>query len=197
MPHDAERIQLLGGPYEPPPVRVGQRLRCVLNGPDVRVCGWSDGPAPWPMGRVGHGGRGAYIITDALARAVRAESAAAISHWLGVSIGTVSKWRRALGVPPFNEGTRRLYSLWKPAKLPDEAVPFSPAALRGMRLARGWTQRQTAERMGWTSVNSYGQMESGRRRRSTLRTIERLAAVFGCSVNELLDEANAKPGTAS
>jgi DNA-binding XRE family transcriptional regulator len=188
-----DQIRSMNGPCEPPPVRVGQRVRCVLNGPDVRVCGWGDGRIPWPLGRVGHGGKGAYVVTPELAGAIRSESAAAICYWFGVSTTTVSKWRRALGVPPFNDGTRKLYSLWKPAKLPDESVRFSPAALRRMRIAHVWTQRQTAQRMGWTSVNSYGQMESGRRRQSTLPTLRRLADVFRCPVAELLD-GDAKPG---
>jgi DNA-binding Xre family transcriptional regulator len=187
-----DRTQWLNGPYEPPAVRVGDRVRCVLHGSDVRVCGWGDGRIPWPLGRVGHGGKGAYVVTPELARAIRSESAAAICHWLGVGTSTVSKWRRALGVPPFNDGTRKLYSMWKPAKLPDDSVRFSPAALRRLRLARGWTQLETAQRMGWTGVNAYGQMESGRRRRSTLPTLQRLAAAFGCPVGALLD-APAEP----
>ena len=182
-------------PYEPPAVRVGQRVRCVLRGPTVRVCGWSDGRIPWPLGRVGHGGKGAYVVTAELAAAIRNESAAAMCYWFGVGTSTVSKWRRALGVPPFNDGTRQLYSPWKPAKLPDNSVRFSPAALRRMRLARGWTQLQAATRMGWTGVNSYAQMESGRRQRSTLPTLQRLATVFRCSVDDLLDAWDAEPGT--
>jgi hypothetical protein len=33
------------------------------------------------------------------ARAVRLESAAAIRHWWGVSVGVVWRWRKALGLP--------------------------------------------------------------------------------------------------
>ncbi len=99
------------------------------------------------------------------------------------------------GRPPFNEGTRQLYSAWKPAKLPDESVRFSPASLRAMRLARGWTQWQTAKHMGWGSVNSYGKMESGRRRRSTLRPLERLAGTFVCSMDALLEAGDHKAET--
>jgi len=76
-------------------------------------------------------------MTAELARAVRRESSAAVMHAWGVSLATVTHWRKALGVEQYNEGTRRLWSLWKAPKLPDECVPFSKAALREKRLAKG------------------------------------------------------------
>jgi DNA-binding XRE family transcriptional regulator len=164
---------------------MGQTLWCVLRG-RVRVCGWGQGRVRWPLGRAGHGGKGAYIVTPELARALRVESAAAIRYWWGVGSNTVTHWRRRLGVEQFNEGTLKLYSQWKETKLPDQAIAFSPAALRRFRLRRGLTQRQVATQMGWTSINSYGQMESGRRRRATLPTLRRLAAVLECKTPELL-----------
>ena len=118
------------------------------------------------MGRVGHGGRGAYVMTPELARAVRAESEATICHWWGVCKATAGKWRRRLGVGQFNGGTRHLWSLWKPVKLPDKTVAFSPGALRTRRLALGLFQRQVATAMGWNTTSAYDQMESGRRRRA-------------------------------
>jgi DNA-binding Xre family transcriptional regulator len=138
------------------------------------------------LGRVGHGGRGAYVVTPTLVRAVRAESVAAICHWLGVGTTTVGHWRRALGVDQLNDGTRALYSLWKRSKLPDAAVAFSPAALRRTRLRRGLTQRQVATRMGWRSISAYEQMESGRRRRATPHTLRRLAAALRCRTSGLV-----------
>ncbi len=66
----------------------------------------------------------------------------------------------------------------------DNSKPFSPAALRKLRLARGWPQRQVATKMGWNSVNSYGQMELGVRRRATIQTLKRLAKVFQCRVTD-------------
>jgi len=42
------------------------------------------------------------------------------------------------------------------------------------------TQRRVARAMGWTSINSYGQMEKGGRWRATRETLDRLAKVFGC-----------------
>jgi hypothetical protein len=44
-----------------------------------------------------------------VARAVRHESAAAVSHWWGASAGAVSRWRKALAVNCIdNEGSHRL-----------------------------------------------------------------------------------------
>jgi DNA-binding XRE family transcriptional regulator len=164
-------------------------MTCVLRG-KAKVCGWSNGRIPWPIIRVGHGGKGAYAVTPELARAVRSESSAALMHWWGVGIVTVTHWRKALGVEQFNEGTRRLWSLWKERKLPDHCVTFSKATLREKRLAKGMTQRQVAAAMGWTSHNTYGQMESGGRWRATRETLERLAKVFGCRAKDLMAEGN-------
>ena len=107
-----------------------------------------------------------------------------------MGVTTVSHWRRALGVAQFNEGTRTLFSLWKEAELPVRSVGFSPAALRRMRLRRrGLTYKHVSTRMGWTSLNTYRQMESGGRRRATPHTLNRLAAAFKCAISELLTAA--------
>jgi hypothetical protein len=44
-----------------------------------------------------------------LARAVRHESAAAIGYWFEVDITTVTKWRKAIGVPEWNLGTKKFW----------------------------------------------------------------------------------------
>jgi hypothetical protein len=49
------------------------------------------------------------ILYGDLARAVRRESAVAVAHAWGVTAQTVTKWRRALGVPRATEGTSRLH----------------------------------------------------------------------------------------
>ena len=184
VPPHLRHYPLLHGPYAVPAARVGRTVTCMLRG-KAKVCGWTEGRIPWPLLRVGHGGKGVMLVTSELARAVRLESAAAMRYWWGVCSTTVFKWCRALSVPQWNEGTRHLWSLWKEHKLPDQAVPFSPAAMRRQRLACGLTQHEVAKRMGWHSINSYGQMESGRRRRAVPQTLERLAAVLGCRVGEL------------
>jgi hypothetical protein len=49
------------------------------------------------------------MVNEKLARAIRHESAAAIRHWWGVSVGVVRHWRKALGVGRTdNEGSVRL-----------------------------------------------------------------------------------------
>jgi len=107
---DAECYKLLHGPYYPPRVGVGSELFCEIQG-YVRCRKWSDGPIVWPRACApGRNGRPAYVLCGDLIRAVRCEASLAIQHWWGVSESLVSRWRKALGVDQFNEGTLRLYS---------------------------------------------------------------------------------------
>ena len=130
VPSHADKRHLLCGPYAPPATRVGRTVKCLFNG-KVTVCGWSDGRIPWSMGRVGRGGRGAYVMTPELARAVRSESEAAVCHWWGVCTATVGLWRRRLGVGQFNGGTRHLWSLWKASELPKRVRGSGAVSGRG------------------------------------------------------------------
>jgi hypothetical protein len=77
-----DRVRLLGAPYHPPAVQVGERVTCLYRDCDVVVTTWKDARISWSMG-VQVGGKGAPgIIVDAeLARAVRTESAAALRYW--------------------------------------------------------------------------------------------------------------------
>jgi hypothetical protein len=106
----ADPIELLHGPYTPPPLRKGDRAVCLAWDADVVVTEWSSGRLSWPRcRRPGTRGAGSGLLVDAeLARAVRCESVAAVCHWWGVARDTAWAWRRALGVPRFNEGSRRL-----------------------------------------------------------------------------------------
>ena len=185
QPTQSQRLQLLHGPYKPPTFYLNQTVTCLVRG-KAKVCGWGRGPIRWPLIRVGHGGRGAYLVNAELARAIRSESISAIQHWWGVGVMTASNWRRELGVEQFNEGTRHLYSLWKEPKLPDQTVSFSPTALRQVRTKKGLTQRQAATAMKWNSISTYQQLESGRRSRAAPTTLRKLAAVFNCRYIELL-----------
>jgi DNA-binding Xre family transcriptional regulator len=59
------------------------------------------------------------ILCGDLVRAIKLESVWAIKHWWGVSRATVTTWRRALGVPRTNPGTRQLFQenakeIWTP-----------------------------------------------------------------------------------
>jgi len=46
------------------------------------------------------------VLYKDLAKAVKRESEIAVRYWWGVGVGAVWKWRKALGVPRVNEGTR-------------------------------------------------------------------------------------------
>jgi hypothetical protein len=99
-----QKTKLRFGPYQPPSTRPGRRLFCQIAG-TVTVGGYSDGKTPWPYAK--HPGH-PLILCGALLRAVRREAAIAVAHHWGVCKGTVRRWRRALDVPPSNEGTHEL-----------------------------------------------------------------------------------------
>jgi hypothetical protein len=105
---DADRFKLLGT-YHTPRFRYGRRVQCQVRG-NVTIVGLTDARISWPVcSGVGESsGRTSLAVYKDLARAVRRESAQAIAHWWGVSVQTVSKWRKVLGVEQNNTGTRRL-----------------------------------------------------------------------------------------
>ncbi len=106
---DSDRFKLLFGPYAAPRFEYGQAMDCAIRG-SVIACGLSSGRIPWPVGKRHRGARARFfIVTGDLERAIRAESNLAICYWWGVSELTVTTWRRELGVPRVNEGTRRLH----------------------------------------------------------------------------------------
>jgi hypothetical protein len=102
-----DRLRLLFGPYCTPRFSYGKPVFCEARG-WVKIVGLKDGPIPWPYGRRPSVKSKALILYADLARAVRRESAQAIAAWWGVGMYTVWKWRKALGVPKFNEGTRQV-----------------------------------------------------------------------------------------
>jgi hypothetical protein len=106
-----DRVRLLFGPYRAPGVRVGDQAVCLARDCDVVVTSWTDGRISWPRCRApeSHGGGSGILVEEELARAVRNKSAVAIGFWWGANCGTVSWWRRALGVTrTSSEGSRRL-----------------------------------------------------------------------------------------
>jgi hypothetical protein len=115
--HDADRFRLLGK-YRTPRVRVGAFVCCLIRG-EVEVVGIRDGPIPWPVCKTAR--RHALIVYADLARAIRRESAQAVAHWWGVGMGSVWKWRKALGVGATTEGTSRLRSDYSHEPWADEA----------------------------------------------------------------------------
>jgi len=66
----------------------------------------SAGLIQWPTAKTK--ARRSLILCGDLVRAVRSESNMAVAHHWGVSVYVVTKWRRALGVAPMNEGSLRL-----------------------------------------------------------------------------------------
>src|SRR5262245_26470718 len=102
--------RLLHGPYTPPALRRADRATCLYRDADVIITGWSDRRIPWPRCRRPgtHGGGSGLLVNAELARAVHSESVLAIRYWWGVNYSVVWKWRKALGVERFNEGSARL-----------------------------------------------------------------------------------------
>jgi hypothetical protein len=90
--------------YRTPPFRYGQRAECQARG-EVVIVGLTDAPIPWPFGKRVRAK--SLVIYRDLARAVRRESNQTVCRLFGVTPQTVSKWRKALGVPANNPGTRR------------------------------------------------------------------------------------------
>lgn len=105
----ADSHQLHFGPYRAPKVRRGEKLFCEIRG-TVTVGGYSDGPIPWP--RLKKGGAHCLILCADLVRAVRRESLVAVAHYWGVNPTTVWKWRVALAVERWNEGSTQLGWAW-------------------------------------------------------------------------------------
>jgi len=122
----SRRYALLGT-YRTPKARIGQRVECQVRG-TVRIRRLADSRIPWPWATTVNGagsGPGPVVFRD-LERAVRRESNQAVSYWFGVTGRIVTKWRRALGVPVTNEGTRTRRS---------EYARTSPAMKRARRKA--------------------------------------------------------------
>jgi hypothetical protein len=118
---------LLGGPYQAPTLRHGDRATCLYRDADVIITSWTAAPIPWPRCRVpGHHGAGSgLLVTEELVRAIRTESALALKHHFGVSAHTAWSWRRTFGVKQWGtEGSRRLHRVLSDA---------GTAALRGRK----------------------------------------------------------------
>jgi len=108
---DRERVKLLFGPYQAPPLKRGDRATRLFRDATVVITGWTDARIAWPRCRAldSTGGGSGLLVDEELARAVRHESAAAAIFWWGASKTAVQNWRRALGVGRTdNAGTARL-----------------------------------------------------------------------------------------
>ena len=103
---DFERFKLLYGPYVVPECKLGDKLHCEYRGRELTVKGMTDGLIQWPCTRRSRAK--SPIVCGDLVRAIRTESAVAVAHHWGVRRKAVWKWRKALGVPPMTNGSRRL-----------------------------------------------------------------------------------------
>lgn len=149
------RRRLLYGPYRPPQVRLGGELFCSIRG-SVTFRKLSEGPIPWPCtgGGGGKRGKGSIVLCGDLVRAVKAESSLAIQYWWGVSVATVLRWRAALEVEQFNEGTRELYRQNVPRIFTREKTKLGHrlAATPQVRAKalETWRSRGIASEIRWT-----------------------------------------------
>lgn len=100
-PSDVPPLQ--AGPYATPKHRKGGWATDELLG-RVQVFGTTEARIPWP--RIRRKGPSTPVLTSDLARAIRAESAVAVSYWWGVSRDKVRRWRRELDVGRATPGTR-------------------------------------------------------------------------------------------
>jgi hypothetical protein len=106
---DDEHFRLLFGPYAAPVFKDGDDGFCQVRG-EVILCGMTAARIPWPVGKKKQRGARAraIVVCGALADAVRQGAAQAVAFWWGVTAQTVTRWRKALGVGPTNEGMSRL-----------------------------------------------------------------------------------------
>jgi hypothetical protein len=97
------------GTYTTPKFKYGDAVMCEVRG-EVLITGLTDAPIPWPVGKKPGGRARTFVVYEGLAEAVRREAAAAICAAWGVTPQTVTKWRKAMGVEQYTEGTTRLKS---------------------------------------------------------------------------------------
>ncbi len=110
-PTDPDLVRLLAGPYAPPPLRKGDRATCLYRDADVVGTSWSDARISSPRCRaLGVRGGSGLLVNEELLRAVRTESAQALTYWFGIGEHAIWSWRRAFGVSQWGrEGSRRLH----------------------------------------------------------------------------------------
>lgn len=115
------------GRYRTPRVKPGHFISDAVAG-EVQVDGITeDVPIPWPyIARVGT--QKTLILCADLTKAVNRESVAAVAYHWGVSRWTVRRWRRALGVGRWTEGTKRIWAT-NADKLHRRRKEVSPSAV--------------------------------------------------------------------
>src|SRR5262245_16556405 len=178
----ADRVQLLHGPYTPPPLRKGDRATCLFRDGTVVITSWSDARISWPRCRLldTHGGGSGLLVEEELARAVRSESSLAIQHWWGVNPETVWRWRKALGVEgrAGTDGSQRLIQA---------AADAGAIKLRGKKRPPDQVerQRQTRRALGLRPTGRWKGREWAKEQLQLLGKVPdaELAERFGQTVN--------------
>jgi hypothetical protein len=139
-PTDPDLVKLIGGPYRPPRLKIGDVGTCLYRDCDVVITSTSDARIPWPRCRardqVGGGGSG-LLIDQTLALAIRTESAEALKYWFGVGTHAVWSWRKAFGIGQRDTtGSQRLYDLTaEKAAAATRGKPLPASVRRKMRRA--------------------------------------------------------------
>lgn len=133
--NDCHKHKLLGK-YRPPDVEEGDILWCEVRRCWVPVEYLSDSPLPWPVGRRPGFAKRSLVVYGGLSQALRRESASAIAAMWGVHPTTISRWKRALNIGQFTEGTLRV----RAARTGPEHMAKMRSGLAKLKAARpGWT----------------------------------------------------------
>ena len=146
---DYERCRLLYGPYKPPLVKRGFLVDAVRG--KVKFSHFTNGPIPWPKcKKQTKGGSGGFVLCGDLVRALTDEAASAIAYHWGVSHGTITNWRRALGLKGRSAGAHRLVELGVELAKRPESRAKQAAAMRGKVLSKPHKKHLlTAMKAGW------------------------------------------------
>jgi hypothetical protein len=167
----------LHGSYLTPRFRIGAKVQCEVRG-ELRIVGVTDVRIPWPLGVGARGGAKSLVVRGDLVRAIRRESVYAVCHWFGVNDQTVTKWRKALGVPQLNFGTRQLWKanaaagyFWPGVKAAKATSSDPVRRARHAAARRG--KRQSAQSIEKTRQANLGRKHSAATRRKLVEAWKR------------------------
>lgn len=91
------RYKLHFGSYRTPSFKYGQKVEDMSRG-EVVIVGLSNAKIPWPIAIQVRSK--SLAVYGGLAKAVRLEAASTVAYWWGVTVQTVTKWRRRMGIAP-------------------------------------------------------------------------------------------------
>src|SRR5271157_577346 len=168
---------LLFGPYAAPRISAGREIQCEIRGL-VTVEDWRDcGPIMWPRCRAGT--RYAMILAGDLVRAVKTESEADVAELWGMSVWTVGRWRRALGVGRMTLGTETLKRTVTQAAIDRGEIDLNALLESGHRAARGSKRSRAAIDAQRQKMRGIAKPEEWKRRMRRLWTVTELPILRG------------------